>query len=129
VKIAVASTDETNLSAHFGRSGCFLVFTIEDGKIVAQQTRQNTAAHHASDHGQHEAHSPDPPHPHADIVEALADCQVVLCAGIGWRAAQELQTAGIRPVAVAWTGSLKALVEAFLSGTIPPQTPFCRSHQ
>jgi len=130
VKLAVASTNGTDVSAHFGRSRCFVVFTVEGGRITDQEVRDNTYTAHAQGQCQDGAEQHhDQPHSHADIIGALRDCQVVLCGGMGWRAAQELQAAGIRPVAVPQAGPAMEVVEAFLRGRIETQVPFCRCHE
>jgi predicted Fe-Mo cluster-binding NifX family protein len=130
VKIAVASTDGVSMSPHFGRSRCFVVFTVEDGKIDGQEVRDNTYTPHAQGQCQDGAeHHHDQPHSHADIVDALRDCQVILCGGMGWRAAQELQAAGIRPLALGVAGSAIEAVEDFLSGKTATSGGFCRCHE
>lgn len=130
MKIAVASTDGTNMSPHFGRSRCFVVFTVEGGKVTAQQVHDNTYTAHAlgrckDEAGQHHGQ----PHSHADIVGALRDCEVVLCGGMGWRAAQELEAAGIRPIVVRQPGTAREIAKSFLGGKIKTQAPFCRCHE
>ena len=130
MKIAVPSTDGVSVSPHFGRSRCFVVFTIKEGKIEAQEVRDNTYTAHAQGQCKGEAeHHHDQPHSHADIVEALHDCEVVLCGGMGWRAAQELQAAGIRPLALRAAGSAREAVEGFLSGKTETSGGFCRCHE
>jgi predicted Fe-Mo cluster-binding NifX family protein len=129
MKIAVASADGATLSPHFGRSRCFLVFTVEDGKIAGPEVRDNTFTAHAQ--GQcagGEEHHHDQPHSHAGIVAALRDCEVVLCGGMGWRAAEDLKANGIRPVSLAAAGPAKDAVEAFLSGKAEISAGFCRCH-
>ena len=118
------------MSEHFGRSRCFVVFAVEDGRIVGQEVRDNTATPHAQ--GQcHEAAGDDhdKPHSHADVVAVLRDCQAVVCGGMGWRAAQDLRAAGIQPVAVGAAASAREAVEAFLKGGAEASAPFCRGHQ
>ena len=130
MKIAVASTDGVAVSPHFGRSRCFVVFTVEAGKIATQEVRDNTSTAYAQGQCQDEAgHHHDHPHTHANIVDALRDCQAILCGGMGWRAAQELQAAGIRPFALEEAGSAREAVEAFLCGRAKAQAPFCRCHE
>jgi predicted Fe-Mo cluster-binding NifX family protein len=130
VKIAVASTNGIDVSAHFGRSRCFVVFTVEDGKITGQEVRDNTYTAHAQGQCQEQAeHRHDQPHSHADIVEALRECQFVLCGGMGWRAAQELKAAGIRPLALGAAALAREAVEAFLKGSADISIPFCRCHE
>jgi predicted Fe-Mo cluster-binding NifX family protein len=52
---------------------------------------------------------------------------VVLCGGIGFRAAQDLQANGIRPAVVA-SGSVEQAVMAFVSGQTA-SGPFCCHHE
>jgi predicted Fe-Mo cluster-binding NifX family protein len=42
VKIAVASEDGVNISHHFGRSRCFLVFEIQDQQVIGRSLRDNS---------------------------------------------------------------------------------------
>lgn len=39
MKIAVVSDDGETISEHFGRARCYVVLTIEDGEVVALETR------------------------------------------------------------------------------------------
>ncbi|MEJ5340631.1 MAG: NifB/NifX family molybdenum-iron cluster-binding protein [Thermogutta sp.] len=126
MKIAVASANGTDVSFHFGRSGCFVVSTVENGRITAQEVRDNP-------HNQGECQCRglprgDQPHNHAEIVDTLRDCEIVLCGGIGRRAAQELEAAGIRAIVVQPIGSARQAVEAYLSGEIEIRDQFSCNH-
>lgn len=130
MKIAVASMTGQDLSQHFGRSRCFVVFTIENGKITHQEIRNNPHAHHhnrqhpsgLSHHSSHHSHAP---HSHADLIQTLHDCQLVFCAGMGPRAARDLQAAGIQPLIVSPTAPIQELIEQFLTGRLQGQLPSC----
>jgi len=89
MKIAIASLDGTTISPHFGRSQCFIIFDVQDEKVTGKEVRQNTFTAHAQGNCQGE-HEHDHQHSHSAIVEALRDCDAVLCYGMGWRAAQDL---------------------------------------
>ena len=130
MKIAVASTDGVSISPHFGRSRSFIVFEVVGGRIANRELRPNSHTAHAQgkcddggehDHGQ--AHS------HADIVKALSDCQVVLCHGMGWRAAEDLKRAGIQAFVLEIEASPDEAVQAFLSGEVKAGGPFCHCHE
>jgi predicted Fe-Mo cluster-binding NifX family protein len=95
VKIAVASEDGVSISQHFGRSRCFLVYEVDDQKILGYSVRDNTFTAHARGECQ-EGVEHNHQHGHAAIVEALKDCEAVLCYGMGWRAAEELKQNGIQ---------------------------------
>lgn len=88
MKIAVASADGVSISQHFGRSQCFIVFDVADGKVASREVRDNTYTAHAKGECKEDEHYRAQPHSHADIVAALRDCQAVLCGGMGWRAAE-----------------------------------------
>jgi predicted Fe-Mo cluster-binding NifX family protein len=129
VKIAIASDDGISLSSHFGRCRSFLVYDVDGGKITGLEVRTNgfTAFAKGECDGQ-EVHL-HAPHNHADIVEALRDCRVVLCGGMGWRAAEEFQSRGIQPLVVKFPGPAAEAVAAYLAGTLPSVIPFCRCHE
>jgi predicted Fe-Mo cluster-binding NifX family protein len=130
MKIAVASTDGVSISPHFGRSKSFIVFEVADGRIAGREVRQNSYTAHAQGQCEgHEAHDPAQPHSHADIVNALSDCQVVLCYGMGWRAAEDLKQAGIQAFVLDAEATAEDAVQAFLAGKVKPGKPFCRCHE
>lgn len=58
MKIAAVTNDGKSISAHFGRAHNYLVMTIENGQIAAQEMRDKSACHHGHDHG-HEHHDHD----------------------------------------------------------------------
>jgi len=129
MKIAVASADGVLISKHFGRSQCFIVFDIADGKIACREVRDNTYTAHAKGQCDGSEHHDDQPHSHADIVAALHDCKAVLCGGMGWRAADELQANGIQPVMVDAALSPNQAAQGFVDGKLKPGSGFCRCHE
>jgi predicted Fe-Mo cluster-binding NifX family protein len=128
MKIAIASDDGISMASHFGRSRYFLVFEVTDGKVSGPESRPNGEAGSHEECGSSEPHSQSHAHNHDAMARALADCQVLLAGGIGWRAAADLQARNIQPMAVAFTGSAIAAVNAYLSGTIKPLGAFCCGH-
>jgi predicted Fe-Mo cluster-binding NifX family protein len=128
MRVAVASADGTSISQHFGRCACFIIFEIENGKVLRKEVRSNTyTAHgrgdcHGGGHG-------DRPHSHAAVVEALRDCQAVLCYGMGWRAAEELSQNGIQPLIIDGRRSPEEAVGLYLQGQLTPLgQEFCAGH-
>lgn len=133
MKIAVASIDGVNISPHFGRSSCFIVYENEDGTIKSREVRDNTYTahakgectgeeHHGHDH-EHEGH-----HSHGAIINALHDCDAVLCFGMGRRAAEDLQANGIMPFIVTEDIPADDAVKAYLEGKLKPGQGFCCCH-
>jgi len=125
MKIAVACDEQGRMSQHFGRSAMFRVFSVEAGAVVGVQDRPNGFTAHARGEcdGNH-----DQPHSHATIVDALHDCECVLCRGMGWRAAEDLTAAGVKCVVVQEDVTPEGAVELFLAGTLPKGSDFCACH-
>ncbi|MBZ5584551.1 MAG: iron-molybdenum cofactor biosynthesis protein [Acidobacteriia bacterium] len=127
MRIAVPTDDGTSVSPHFGRSAGFLVFEVEEGRIKGREMRSNQMRHsHEQGACSHESGGSEPPS-HAGIVAALAGCHVVICAGMGWRAAEALKSAGIAEIRFATPGPAEETVAAFLAGDLPAADQrFCR---
>lgn len=94
MKVAIPSMDGASISAHFGRCRCFLVFGLEAGLIASREVRINGQAeaqsHEEQVPGGHHGHD------HGAFVRLLADCQAVLCGGIGLGARRALEGAGLQ---------------------------------
>ena len=117
MRIAVPTNDGASISEHFGRSAAFLIFEIENGQIKSRELKTNGAKHShaqgACDH--HSAESK--PHSHAGILAALDGCEVVICAGMGQRAAEALKGCGTQIVVTA-PASAEETVTAYLAGRL-----------
>ena len=129
MKIAVASTDGVEVSPHFGRSSCFVVFAVSNGKISGKDVRQNTYSGFAKGQCEQGTGQEHGEHDHADIVRALRDCDVVLCRGMGWRAAEELKANGLEPFVFDGDLSAEGAALAYLAGTLKSAGGFCRCHE
>jgi predicted Fe-Mo cluster-binding NifX family protein len=118
VRIAVPTNNGTSISEHFGRCAAFLIFEIEDNRIQARERRTNGMQH---SHGQgncgHGSAGSEAPS-HRAILSALAGCDVVICAGMGWRAAEALKSGGITEVVVTEPGPAEEAVGAYLTGSL-----------
>jgi len=105
MKIAAITEDGTTISHHFGRAPYYLVVTVEDGKIIERELRDKLGhaqfvefphdepppgESHGMDKGSH--------HKHMRMAEAIADCQVLLCRGMGRGAYESMKTRGIQPI-------------------------------
>jgi predicted Fe-Mo cluster-binding NifX family protein len=129
MKVAVASMDGVSISQHFGRSSCFIVFEMENGKIKNREIRENTYTAFANENCHSGVHA-DQPHSHSAIVGALGDCEAVLAYGMGWRAAEDLNGKGIQPFILGTECSPEEAVSRFLEGTLQPRDDeFCRCHE
>lgn len=129
MRVAVASQDGGSISPHFGRCAYFIIFETEEGKVLRKELRENT---HTS-HGAGNCHTPghgDQPHSHAAVVQALQDCQAVLCYGMGWRAADELTQNSIQPVIVDRKRPPEEAVSLYAQGNLAPANrEFCAGRE
>ena len=110
MKVALASEDGRTISAHFGHCACFIIITVEDGKVAATeirsvsgdgagaQHRHGQEHHHGHGHGACHCHGAQG---HAGRMPVLEGCDAVVSLGMGPRAAEHLKALGIRPVVLA----------------------------
>ena len=124
MKIAVITDDFKTISAHFGRAQHYQVFTIEDGKITAQESRSKASHTQFAEQGLHvhqpgENHGSDPASQqrHGTMMDAISDCQVLLARGMGMGAHNALTSRGIQPI-ITDIQEIQAAVEAYLAGKI-----------
>jgi len=102
MKIAVITDDGDNVSQHFGYAPYYEVFTIENGFISNQETREKAGHHNlGGGHGAHpvqgERHGKDPAaqSQHASMMDNIADCQALIAGGMGWGAYEALKSRNI----------------------------------
>lgn len=123
-KIAAITDDGKTISQHFGRASHYLVATIEDGQIVKRELRQKLGHVQFQDQP-HSEDQPGQPHgmdaashnKHLMMAEAIADCEALLCRGMGRGAYESMQQRGIRPV-VTDIAEIDAAVMAYVDGKI-----------
>lgn len=104
MKIAAITDDGKTISQHFGRAQYYLVLTIEQGQVTHRELRQKMG--HAHFANQPHAESHDQPHgmdaashsKHVQMAEAIADCEALLCGGMGMGAYKSMLSRGIKPV-------------------------------
>jgi predicted Fe-Mo cluster-binding NifX family protein len=105
MKIVAITDDGNTISQHFGRAQHYLVATVENGEIVGRELREKLGhAQFAND--PHPVEKPGQPHGmdpashnrHLQMAEAIADCEALLCRGMGMGAYESMKTRGIRPI-------------------------------
>ena len=128
MKIAIPTNDGLTISEHFGRSTGFLLFEVDSDRVVSTETKPNRGVHshdHSACGGDHAGEGGK--HDHGAILSSIAGSEVVICAGMGWRAAEALKLAGIREVVVTEPGNAQEKVQAYLRGELVNSGPgFCR---
>lgn len=127
MKIAAITDDGVTISRHFGRASHYAVLTVEKGEIVKQEMRDKLGHRefagretHGDESGRH-GYGPSSQDRHARMVEAIADCEVLLCGGMGWGAYEAMKGHGIKPI-VTDIAEIDAAVQAYLDGRIKDLT-------
>ena len=88
MKIAFVTDDGKKITQHFGRAGKYLVIEIDDGKETSRELRDKLGhTHFRTNSGDHK-HAPDHTSPenhqkHVQMMDAIMDCDVVVCGGMG----------------------------------------------
>jgi predicted Fe-Mo cluster-binding NifX family protein len=111
-KIAVVTENGRQISSHFGMAPAYRVYTIEDGKVVAEEERAKPYHTHHPDHNSGQAQHGL----HEDMFAPIGDCQVLICGGMGTPAYQKALAAGLEVVLTG--GEMRAAVEAYLLGQV-----------
>ena len=99
-RIAV-TTENGEIYHHFGKTQCFTLYTIEDGKVADKKLLDTSDSGHSALAG----------------VLKQAGAELLICGGIGQGARDALSEAGIQLIAGA-SGSVDAAVEAYLAGNL-----------
>jgi transcriptional regulator with XRE-family HTH domain/predicted Fe-Mo cluster-binding NifX family protein len=128
MKIAVITDDGKIISQHFGRAPYYLVLTIEEGKIVNREMRPKlghkefvSLPHSAEPHGANHGMDSASHHKHASMAEAIADCKVLLCGGMGMGAYESMHQLNIQPVVTDFD-DIDEAVQAFIAGQLIDHT-------
>ncbi len=124
MKVAAITDDGKTISQHFGRAPYYLVVTVEDGQIIDRELREKLG-HAQFSNMPHEDEQPGQPHgmgaanhdKHVRMSEAIADCEALLCGGMGMGAYQSMVTRGIKPV-VTEIREIDQAVLAYAQGNI-----------
>lgn len=127
MKIAAITDDGKTISQHFGRAPYYMVVTVEDGKITDFDLRDKLGHAQFEAEGKHEEHheggdgrhgyGPQAEDRHARMAEAITDCEVLLCRGMGMGAYESMKARNILPV-VTDIKEIEEAVMAYVSGQI-----------
>jgi predicted Fe-Mo cluster-binding NifX family protein len=127
MKIALITDDGITISQHFGRAPYYLVVTIDEGKVIHQEMRQKMGHNQVSGHGHEEGHGEhhgldNSSHgKHAMMADAISDCQVVICGGMGTGAYESMRRLNIQPV-VTDLGDINQAIQAYIDGVLKDHT-------
>ena len=124
MKIATISEDGATISQHFGRAPLYVVITVEEGKIISKETRDKAGHHTFAAHpspdlapGERHGYEAGSQVRHANMAEAISDCQVLLAGGMGWGAYESMKSYNIEPV-VTDVKNIDEAVQLYLDGKL-----------
>ena len=125
MKIAIITDDEKNISQHFGRAIYYAVLTIENGQIVQREMREklshkhvaNESHEHTSESDQRHGFDPASQSLHGQMSQAIADCEALICGGMGAGAYESIRERGIRPI-ITDIEDIETAALAYASGII-----------
>ena len=121
MKIAAVTENGKTLSNHFGRAPYFRVLTIQENKIVADETR--IKPYHGHSEGQVHPHNHTL---HEDMFAPIVDCEILLCGGMGEPAFQKAIAAGLEVILTG--GEINDAITAYLSGHLSSDTRRIHQH-
>ncbi len=123
MKIALVTNNQTTVSQHFGKAKQYIVYTIEDGKIVSIETRDKPVFHKPDsvsserhEHGLGHGHG-DGKKRHKEMTDVILDCQAIIAGGMGNGAYQNFLSIHIQPI-LTDTKLIEETVEAYIRGTL-----------
>jgi predicted Fe-Mo cluster-binding NifX family protein len=127
MKIAVITDDGKTISQHFGRAPYYMVVEIEGGQIVKREMRDKMGhnqfsavgpeEHHHEQHGLDEASH----NKHAMMAGSIADCQAVVCGGMGMGAYESMRRMNIQPI-VTDLRDIEVAAQAYIDGKLVDHT-------
>ena len=124
MKTAAITEDGLTISQHFGRAPYYLVITMENGQVVSRELRDKPGhaqfqqeGHEHEEAGKPHGFGPAADHRHSRMAEAIADCEAVLCGGMGRGAYESMVARNIRPV-VTDIVNIDEAAAAYASGKI-----------
>lgn len=127
MKIAAITDDGNTISEHFGRARFYAVHTVDNDEIVKREMRDKLGHQqfghqggHLDEKGRH-GFGPGSQERHGAMAEAISDCDVLLCRGMGWGAYEGMKQAGIEAI-VTDIGNIEEAVQAYLGGSIVDRT-------
>ena len=89
-KIAIATDDQKRVTGHIGRCRSFMIFDINDNKIINKELRDNIFTNHRMGQA-HQHHGEGGGHNHNHLIEGLKDCKYLISSGGGWRVVEDLK--------------------------------------
>ena len=98
-KIAIATNDRIRVTGHVGKCRSFMIYEINNDKVVNKELRENTFTHHRMEgNNHHQHHGEGGGHSHANLIKGLKDCTYLISRGGGWRVVEDLRQNNIQTI-------------------------------
>ncbi len=123
MKVCFPTDDGLAISRHFSQAINFKVFTLENNQVISVELRPK--AHHT--HGEHGQEHAQGIHPGQLMFEAIADCQVLICGGMGMPAYNRALAAGMEVFLTPET-SIDAALQAYQAGKLVSELGLMHDH-
>lgn len=122
MKIAFVTDDGIKITQHFGRAGKYLVIETEDGKELSRDLRDKFGHTHFKKSGEDRNHvkdhtSSENHQKHLKMMDVIADCDVVVCGGMGRGAFISITSLG-KEVFMTDTMDIELALERYLKGEL-----------
>lgn len=126
MKIAFATEDRNTISQHFGRAPYYLVVTAEERKVLKKEERSKAGHHnmnvaHEADHTDaqgRQGYGQAAQNIHTTMADAIKDCQVLICGGMGWGAYESLRSYNIETI-ITDVNDIDEALKRYLAGNLP----------
>ncbi len=123
MKVCFPTDDGLVLSRHFGQALYFKVCTLENNQMASVELRPK--AHHS--HGERGQEHAQGIHPGQLMFETIADCQVLICGGMGAPAYNRAIAAGME-VFLTPEASIDVALKAFQDGKLVSELGLLHEH-
>jgi predicted Fe-Mo cluster-binding NifX family protein len=103
----------------------YRVLSLENGEVVSSELRPKFSHHHQAhqeeEHHHENGESEQHHQRHVSMAEAIADCEVLICGGMGRGAYESMVRLKIKPI-VTELNDVNEAVKAFLNGELIDHT-------
>ncbi len=123
MKVCFPTDDGLILSRHFGQALYFKIYTLENNQAASVELRPK--AHHSQ--GEHGHEHAQGIHPGQQMFETIADCQVLICGGMGAPAYNRAIAAGMEVFLTPET-SIDEAMKAFQDGKLVSELGLMHDH-
>lgn len=125
-KIAIATNDGKRVTGHIGRCRSFMIYQLQENKVVNKELRENVFTHHRTHQGHHH-HGEGGGHNHTQLINGLKGCSYLISSGGGWRVVEDLKQNNITPI-FADIELIEEAVDKFIKGELKDDAGLLCNH-